>query len=76
MYDHELYKLINRKLETDPSVRDNSFYTRFLANASLISALYNTIYKDHPNGQEGFDLLLQTIIREIKAGPPYENGTG
>ena len=69
MYDHELYKLINRKLETDPSVRDNSFYTRFLANASHISVLYNTIYKDHPNGQDGFDLLLQTIIQGNKNRP-------
>jgi amylosucrase len=68
MYDHKLYKIINGVLknETDTAGADNLFYTRFLANASDILSLYNSLYKDHPKGKEVFNLLIQNIIKGYK----------
>ena len=69
MYDHSLYKQINRLLrqETDTAGADNSFYIRFLANASGISSLYQELYADHPRGVAAFEQLLQTIVRGHKS---------
>ena len=72
MYEHSLYQYINRvlKKETDWTVTDNSFYTRFLANVSSIRALYDELYLHHPKGNESFGQLIQTIINAYKNRPP------
>jgi amylosucrase len=71
MYDHQLYKNINTVLtsQTDTAGADNSFYIRFLANASNISSLYNELYRDHANGRAAFDQLIQTIVSGYKNRP-------
>lgn len=71
MYDHQLYQFINRllKSETDIAGVDNSFYIRFLANASNIGSLYHELYSGHPKGKEVFGQLIQTIIRGYKDRP-------
>ncbi|HEX3767190.1 MAG TPA: hypothetical protein VHT72_02395, partial [Puia sp.] len=65
MYNYALYQHINDflKSETDFAGADNLFYTRFLANASNILSLYNSLYEKHPRSKEGFDRLLQNIIK-------------
>lgn len=69
MYNHQLYKHINGliKNEMDAAGADNLFYTRFLANASGISTLYNALYENHPKGKDVFNLLLQSIIKGYKS---------
>ena len=68
MYNYALYQHINALLknETDFAGTDNLFYSRFLANASNISALYNSLYQNHPRGKEVFNRLLQTIVKGYK----------
>ena len=68
MYNYALYQHINALLknETDFAGTDNLFYSRFLANASNISALYNSLYQNHPRGKEIFNRLLQTIVKGYK----------
>ncbi|HZZ75034.1 MAG TPA: alpha-amylase family glycosyl hydrolase [Puia sp.] len=68
MYNYALYQHINDflKSETDFAGADNLFYTRFLANASNILSLYNSLYEKHPRSKEGFDRLLQNIIKNYK----------
>jgi len=41
--------------------KDNSLYTRFIANASSIHSLYNELYGQHKNGNHFFNELLETI---------------
>ena len=71
MYDHSFYKQINRllKQETDTAGVDNTFYIRFLANASGISSLYHELYADHPRSMAAFEQLLQTIVGGYKNRP-------
>ncbi len=68
MYDHSLYKEINTSLrnEIDFGGKDNLFYTRFLANAKDLSALFNELYAGHPNEQKAFRQLIQTILNGYK----------
>jgi amylosucrase len=68
MYNYALYQHINGllKTETDFAGTDNLFYSRFLANASNISALYNALYQNHPRGKEVFSKLLHTIVKGYK----------
>ena len=68
MYNYTLYQHINSllKSETDIAGTDNLFYSRFLANASNISSLYNSLYQNHPRGKEVFDRLLRTIVKGYK----------
>jgi amylosucrase len=71
MYDHLLYKNINNILisQTDTAGADNTFYTRFLANAANISSLYNELYQDHPKSKTAFGQLIQTIVNGYKQRP-------
>ena len=71
MYDHKLYSFLNSKLEEAVNIegRDNLFYTRFLANASEIQALYNEIYGTHPGKDIAFEKLVDTIIYNYKRRP-------
>jgi amylosucrase len=68
MYNYTLYQHINGLLknETDFAGTDNLFYSRFLANASNILALYNSLYQNHPRNKEVFNRLLQTIVKAYK----------
>lgn len=71
MYDHKLYSFLNSKLEEAINIegRDNLFYTRFLANASEIQALYNEIYGAHTSKDKAFEKLVDTIIYSYKRRP-------
>ena len=68
MYNYALYQQINGflKSETDFAGADNLFYSRFLANASNILSLYNSLYQNHPAGKEVFNRLVQTIVKGYK----------
>jgi len=68
MFDPQLHQLINEMLtrETDISGGDNSFYTRFLANASAIKFLYDSLYAHHPQGAKGFEDLKNAIVLAYK----------
>ncbi len=68
MYNYALYQQINGLLknETDFAGADNLFYSRFLANASNILSLYNSLYQNHPAGKEVFNRLVQTIVKGYK----------
>jgi amylosucrase len=68
MYNYALYQDINGLLknETDFAGADNLFYSRFLANASNILSLYNSLYQNHPAGKEVFKRLVQTIVKGYK----------
>ncbi|MBG9376179.1 alpha-amylase [Panacibacter sp. DH6] len=63
MYNYQLHQQLNKLLqaETDIAGNDNLFYTRFMANASAIKALYDELYQQHSNGAAVFAKLLQTI---------------
>jgi len=68
MYNYALYQYINGLLknETDFAGADNLFYSRFLANASNILSLYNSLYQNHPGAKEVFNRLLQIIVKGYK----------
>jgi amylosucrase len=66
VYQYQLHQQISLPVfehKIDVAGKDNLFYSRFLANASEISELYNALYKNHPNGSEAFSALLETITR-------------
>ncbi|MCY7422539.1 MAG: alpha-glucosidase C-terminal domain-containing protein [Chitinophagaceae bacterium] len=71
MYDHQLYSYLNIQLEDAVNIsgKDNLFYTRFLANAAEIKALYNEIYGSHPLNETSFNRLVETIIKNYKKRP-------
>lgn len=69
MYNHFLHQRINRNLQEsgiDLAGRDNLFYTRFVANAASIDALYREIYGLHIKGFSLFDQLITTIANAYK----------
>jgi amylosucrase len=64
VYNHQLHQQINHQLQKNAieiGGKDNLFYTRFVANASSIHALYNELYGSLPNAANVFEELLQTI---------------
>ena len=65
MYTAKLHLQINKILQQnniDIAGADNLFYTRFVANAAAIHHLYYNLYSPHPNKDENFSSLIQTII--------------
>ncbi len=67
MYEYSLHQSINQIIfaanpQIDCKDKDNSFYTRFIANATAIQALYEELYGSHPQKKEIFEQLLQTIL--------------
>ena len=65
MYNYQLHQQINQYLQknaVDIAGRDNLFYTRFVANAASLHALYQELYGALPNAAIVFEELLQTII--------------
>ena len=69
MYNFNLHQHINnliQKSKVDFTDKDNLFYTRFIANAAAIHALYFELYAQHPHCDTMFNELLQTIITSYK----------
>ena len=65
MYNYSLHQQINSELQKKgigPGGKDVLFYTRFIANATAIHALYNELYGNHAAAKKGFTQLLDTII--------------
>jgi amylosucrase len=66
VYNSYLHQQINKALQqrqVDIAGVDNLFFTRFIANATAIDALFREIYGDHPQSEQFFDQLIHLIIR-------------
>lgn len=64
MYNYSLHQQINKELQDsgiDIGRKDILFYTRFIANATAIHALYTELYGNHPKTKEVFARLLNSI---------------
>ena len=64
MYNPKIHQQINASLQKkhiDIAGKDNLFFTRFVANTTTIYFLYNELYKNHPNGEEQFTRLVETV---------------
>ncbi|HEX3024085.1 MAG TPA: alpha-amylase family protein, partial [Chitinophagaceae bacterium] len=69
VYNYQLHQQITESLlqnGLDIAGSDNLFYTRFVANASSINALYKELYGHHAKSKEIFSSLIQTIINANK----------
>ena len=69
MYNYQLHQQITESLqqnELDIAGKDNLFYTRFVANTSAISSLYNELYGHHASSKEFFAALIETISNGYK----------
>jgi amylosucrase len=66
VYNPQLHQQINSVLQqeqVDIAGKDNLFFTRFIANATAIHALFHEIYGQHPDSSIYFDELLRLIAR-------------
>ena len=66
MYNPHIHQQINailQKKKIDIGGNDNLFYTRFVANATAIHALYSELYGDHPQQEKIFGQLVDTISK-------------
>ncbi len=64
MYNYSLHQQINTELQQtgiDIGQKDIAFYTRFIANATAMHALYNELYGEHPQNKQAFAQLLRTV---------------
>jgi len=64
VYNYSLHQQINKELQShgiDIGAIDISFYTRFVANATAIDALYGELYGSHPKAKEVFAQLLNSV---------------
>lgn len=64
MYNYSLHQQINNELQKrgiGAGGKDVLFYTRFIANATAIHALYSELYGNHPAAKKVFAQLLDTI---------------
>ncbi|MBS1653629.1 MAG: alpha-amylase [Bacteroidetes bacterium] len=64
MYNHQLHLKISQALQQqqiDIAAKDNLFFTRFIANATAIDALFHEIYGNNANSDIFFDQLLELI---------------
>ena len=69
MYNFGVHEHINNLLKShqiDLGGKDNSFYTRFLANTSAIFELYLQLYEHHPEAENLFHQVTETIIEAYK----------
>ena len=74
MYQYDLHQKINELLQKQKmaiALKDNLFYSRLLANASAINALYNELYAGHDGADDYFEQLILTIISAYKNRPAY-----
>jgi amylosucrase len=65
VYNRELHKQINEilhKQQINIAGEDNMFFTRFIANATTIDALFREIYGPHPGYKYFFNRLLHLIV--------------
>ncbi|MBC7688828.1 MAG: alpha-amylase [Aquabacterium sp.] len=72
MYNPRLHQLINKILQQkniDIAGADNLFYTRFVANATAIFFLYTELYGRHPQQEEIFSQLIDTIVKAYQERP-------
>ncbi|MEP6513173.1 MAG: alpha-amylase family glycosyl hydrolase [Parafilimonas sp.] len=72
MYNYHLHQTLNLQLKENKIAiagKDNLFYTRFIANASAIHALYDNLYEHYPKKDVAFQQLLQTIINSYADRP-------
>lgn len=74
MYNFGLHERINELLlrhhQVDVAGKDNSFYTRMLANTSAMFELYLQLYEHRPDNEQLFDRLIETIITAYKNRNP------
>ena len=66
MYNKQLHQQINNVLQQekiDVAGADNLFFTRFIANATAIHALFYEIYGQHSDRDIFFDELIRLIAR-------------
>lgn len=69
MFQYDLHQKINalvQQSDIDFSGKDNLFYTRFIANAAAIHALYFDLYEHPLHRDKLLDELLQTIFTSYK----------
>lgn len=72
MYNRSLHKQINETLhleQIDIAGEDNLFFTRFIANATAIDALFHEIYGRHPLSAGFFNTLISLIARSYISRP-------
>lgn len=72
MYNKDLHHQINTLIKLhglDIAGEDNLFYTRLVANAASIQALFQEMYGHHLRGAETFAHLLELIIRSYQQRP-------
>ena len=72
MYNPALHQQINEVLQQekiDIGGKDNLFYTRFIANATAIDALFRDIYGSHHQSREFYARLIQLIAKSYIQRP-------
>jgi amylosucrase len=72
VYNHQLHQQINTVLhneQIDIGGKDNLFFTRFIANATAIDALFHDIYGRNGRGTEYFDQLIRLIATSYLQRP-------
>lgn len=72
MYNHQLHQQLNsilQKHDIDMAGKDNLFFTRFIANATAVNALFHEIYGQHPGSDDFFQQLLGTITSSYISRP-------
>lgn len=65
MYNFGLHERINailKEKKMDVADKDNSFYTRMLANAGAVFELYLELYQHRSDSEQLFDRLIHTVI--------------
>jgi amylosucrase len=65
VYQHSLHQNISRLVENHRLTKepaDFAFYTRLIANSAAIASLFESIYGDHPQKEEKFNVLIETMI--------------
>ncbi len=72
MYNPALHQQINEILQqekTDIGGKDNLFYTRFIANATAIDALFREIYGGHASARDYYAKLIRLITKAYTDRP-------
>jgi hypothetical protein len=64
MYDYILHQKIKKallKLKIGNTEEDLTFYSRLIADASVIKSLYDELYHQHPEAVSHFELLISAL---------------
>ncbi|CAN5412953.1 alpha-amylase family glycosyl hydrolase [soil metagenome] len=73
MYDYLLHQKIKSallKFRIGKEEDNLSFYSRLIANISVIKSLYDELYRQHPAAAPQFDLLIETLTAAHKKRKP------